>query len=521
VTVTRLIGNGAQGTLSDGSGPITLSQNVPTDAQAITVIPAFSNSFSTTLIARIINLISSYSEFGIRYDQTTQSYAIISAQDIDVTSEFSQTNEGSELGINNDSSWLLSFTLNSTTYTVQSRQLSYIFQSVSETKFYFDDSFKIFDSTTGLTVNDSVNVLKVNGDPDTAQPYTNNLLWYIYGQIAESDGWVDNSKALVTFSDTDDDGVPDNPDIFAEIVQPDVDPLEKFVYLQKTYGYESFVTYESLDKSLVDSGYTSENAILPNINNYPLGQIFYATTEEKFYVLGGTTTSRTLTLSEDYLARTGRQSLYFQYRHNAPGTRRLDPSPNNLIDLYILTKEYETLYTSWALDNTGTVAEPVRPDSETLRLNFTDLENFKSVSDAIIYNSARFKPLFGSKARPELQATFKVIKNPNLNLSDSEIRSQVLASINNYFAINNWDFGETFYFTELATFIQQGLAPAVNSIIIVPNSDSQTYGSLQQISSQPDEILISVATAQNIEIISSITAAQLNLENQAVNTIIN
>jgi len=129
--------------------------------------------------------------------------------------------------------------------------------------------------------------------------------------------------------------------------------------------------------------------------------------------------------------------------------------------------------------------------------------------------------LFGSKARPELQATFKVIKNPNLNLSDSEIKSQVLTSINNYFAVNNWDFGETFYFTELATYIQQGLAPAINSIIIVPNSDSQTYGSLQQISSQANEILISVATAQNIEIITSITAAQLNLENQAVNTIIN
>ena len=521
VTVTRLIGNGAQGALSDGSGPITLSQNVPTDAQAITVIPAFSNVFSTTLISRIISLISSYSEFGIRYDQTTQSYAIITAQDVDSTSEFSQANQGNEQGLNNDSSWLLNFTLNATTYTVQSRQLSYIFQSVSETKFYFDDSFKIFDSTTGLTVNDSVNVLKVNGDPDTGTPYTNNLLWYIYGQIAESDGWVDNSKALVTFSDTDDDGVPDNPDIFAEIVQPSVDPLEKFVYLQKVYGYDSFVTYESLDKSLVDSGYTTQDDILPNINNYPLGQIFYTTTAQAFYVLTGTNNNRSLTLSNDYLARTGRQSLYFQYRHNAPSSRRLDPSPNNLIDLYILTKEYESLYRTWATDTTGTVTEPTRPDSETLRQSFAGLENFKSVSDALIYNSAKFKPLFGNKARPELQATFKVIKNPNLNLSDSEIRSQVLTSINNYFAVNNWDFGETFYFTELATYVQQGLAPAINSIVIVPNSESQTYGSLQQISSQPDEILISVATAQNIEIISSITAAQLNLENQAVNTIIN
>jgi len=521
VTITRLIGNGTQGNLSDGSGPIALSQNVPNNAQAITVIPAFSNSFSASLIARLIQLISSYSEFGIRYDQELQAYAIVSAQDIDAAGEFSQTNQGSELGINNDSSWIMNFTLNATTYSVQTRQLSYIFQSVSETKFYFDDSFKIFDSTTGLTVNDNVNVLKVNGNPDTGAPYTNNYPWYIYGQIAESDGYVDNSKALITFSDFDDDGVPDDPDIFNTIVQPDTDPLEKFIYLQKVYGYESFVTYNILDKSLVDSGYATEDDILPNVNNYPLGQIFYATTEENFYVLGGTNTNRTLTLSNDYLARTGRQGLYFQYRHNAPATRRLDPSPNNLIDLYILTKEYENQYRTWALDTTGTATEPDEPDSETLRLSFQDLENYKSVSDAIIYNNAQFKPLFGSKARPELQATFKVIKNPNLNLSDSEIKSQVLTSINNYFAVNNWDFGETFYFTELATYIQQGLAPAINSIIIVPNSDSQTYGSLQQISSQANEILISVATAQNIEIITSITAAQLNLENQAVNTIIN
>jgi hypothetical protein len=267
--------------------------------------------------------------------------------------------------------------------------------------------------------------------------------------------------------------------------------------------------------------YPTQASIQPNINDYPVGQIFYAYTDKVFYVITGTTSARTLTASTDYLARTGRQDLYFQYRHNAPAIRRLDPSPNNLIDLYILTKEYETLYRSWALDTTGTVTEPEQPNNETLRLAYAELEDYKSISDALIYNSATFKPLFGTKASPELQATFKVIKNPNIGLSDSEIRSQVLASINNYFAINNWDFGETFYFTELATYVQQGLAPAINSIIIVPNSTNQTYGSLQQISSEPNEILISVATVDNIEVITSITAAQLNLENQAVNTIIN
>jgi hypothetical protein len=156
-----------------------------------------------------------------------------------------------------------------------------------------------------------------------------------------------------------------------------------------------------------------------------------------------------------------------------------------------------------------------------LRLEFSNLENYKSVSDAIIYNAARFKPLFGNKANSELQATFKVIKNPNITLSDSEIRSQVLSYINSFFATTNWDFGETFYFTELATYVQQGMAPTISSMIIVPNSTTQAYGSLQQIGSQPDEILISVATVQNIEVISSITAAQINQQNSSVNTLIN
>jgi hypothetical protein len=251
-----------------------------------------------------------------------------------------------------------------------------------------------------------------------------------------------------------------------------------------------------------------------------VGQVFYATTDTVFYVITKVNNTRSLTLTNDYVAKVGRQSLYFQYRHNAPGNNRLDPSPNNLIDIYLLTKEYEADYRAWALDITGTVTEPQRSTSESLRLEFNDLENYKSVSDAIIYNSAQFKLLFGKKAKAELQATFKVIKNPNINLSDSEIKSQVLAYINSFFQTANWDFGETFYFTELSTYIQQAMAPNVSSIIIVPNSQSQVYGSLQQISSEANEIFLSCATVENIDVISAITAAQLNLQNTSINTLI-
>ena len=521
VAITNLISNGSQGNLSNGSGPVSLSEIVPDNAQAITVIPAFSNSFTTQFTSDIIALIGSYSEFGLRFDQATRSWVIISAQNLDLASAFSQTNQGDVTGLGRDASWMLAFTVNGTIYNVQVRGLSYIFESTAETKFYFDNRTKIFDPITGLTVNDSVNVLKVNGDPDTSEPLNQNILWYIYNQIAESDGYVDNSKVLVTYADSNDDGVPDNPDIFTTIVQPTVNVDTKYVYFVKSYGYNSFVTYEPVDNALVDSEYPTKIAILPNINNYPTGQIFYTTDSEEFYVLTVSGNSRTLVLSNDYLARIGRQSLYFQYKHNAPGNRRLDPSPNNLIDMYVLTKEYELEYRTWALDTTGLITLPTEPNSETIRLSLQELENYKSVSDAIVYNAASFKPLFGNKAKPELQATFKVIKNANINISDSEIRSQVLAYINAFFSTSNWDFGETFYFTELATYIQQGMAPNITSIIIVPNSASQVYGSLQQISSEPDEILISVATVDNIEVISAITAAQLNLQNLAVNTLIN
>jgi hypothetical protein len=297
-------------------------------------------------------------------------------------------------------------------------------------------------------------------------------------------------------------------------------PGNKFVYFVKNFSYNNFVTYDPLEDNVVNDSFATRTDILQNINNYVDGQIFYAYNESTFYVITVQEGIRNLVISDQYLVRIGRNDLYFQYRHNAPGSRRIDPSPSNLIDMYILTKEYETSYRAWILDNTGTVSEPEMPTATQLKISFSDIEQFKSVSDSIIYNSAKFKPLFGNKAAPELQATFKVIKNQNINLSDTEIKSRVISFINVFFSSGNWDFGETFYFTELATFIQQSLAPNISSIIIVPNSIGQAYGSLQQIGSEPNEILISCATVDNIQIISSITASQLNLQALTIDTLI-
>ena len=85
-----------------------------------------------------------------------------------------------------------------------------------------------------------------------------------------------------------------------------------------------------------------------------------------------------------------------------------------------------------------------------------------------------------------------------------------MAAINRYFDINNWDFGETFYFSELSAYLHQTLTPMVASIIIVSSDPRIQFGSLYQINAEANEIITSAATVDNVEVISAITAAHLN-----------
>jgi hypothetical protein len=78
------------------------------------------------------------------------------------------------------------------------------------------------------------------------------------------------------------------------------------------------------------------------------------------------------------------------------------------------------------------------------------------------------------------------------------IKTRTIAAINEFFALNNFDFGDTFYFTELAAYIHNQLAPDLLTVVIVPNQSGQAFGSLFQISSAADEIFISGATVDDV-----------------------
>ena len=512
--------NHGLGNLSSGLGPVTLNNYIPTGAVATEVIPVFVTDLPVSFETSMAEQIRLNRNFGIAYDSlgnitgTPGTWYLITSTNLAVDSEWSQTNAGSTAGINLDASWLVQFITNGQKYTVSSRALDYYFGSVLQTRFFFYGAQQIYDSRTGTVISDFVNILKTNSRPTTSLPLGIDNRVKIVGQPIQSDGYVDDYQVLVSFQDSDADGVPDDPDFFSTIVGPTPNPPtanSPWVFLQRIVDFDNLQRYVLIDKGIVNSQYATLNDIEIVKLQYVDGQVFYAYSIDTFYILtiNLNTGVRTLTVTTDYVARIGRQDLYFQYRHNSPLTNRIDPGTTNIIDLYVVTNEYYTAYQNYIRDVTGTVPEPTPPTIDYLNTAYAGLQDYKMISDTIILNSVQFQPLFGEKAVEELRATIKVIKAVNSTASTSEIKNLVVTYLNNYFTLDQWDFGDTFYFSELSSYLHSNIGDVISSIVLVPLNPQKYFGDLYEIRSAPNQIFVNAATVNNIEVIDALTSTNL------------
>jgi len=508
--------NQGLGNLPSGAGPVTLNTFVPTGAIVDTVIPLFVTDIPIALEQAMAEQIALYRTFGIGYDNdgeitgTPYSWYIITSTNLAEDAEFSLTNAGSTAGTNSDASWLVQFVTENENYTITFRGLAYYFGSVLQTRFFFKDGQQIFDSRTGTTIRDFINVLAVNTRPDSTESLPGDIPVTITGQPVESDGYVDDFQVLVGFNDADNDGVPDDPDFFNEIVAPDVNTNQKYVFLQQTLDFDNLERFLLVDPGRVVSDYATIDQIELAKNQWSPGQIFYAFNENNFYQLSISTTGvRSIVEVSGWIARTGRQGLYYQYRHNSPLTNRIDPGTTNIIDLYVVTQGYYTAYQNWIRDTTDTVPKPEQPTIDELSTDYQELQDYKMISDNIVLNTVNFKPLFGLKSAPELRATIKVIRAQGSTASTSEIKSSVVAAMNTYFSIDKWNFGDTFYFSELAAFLHRTLGSIISSVVLVPLNRQKAFGDLYEIRSAPDEIFVNGATIDNIDVIDALTSSNL------------
>ncbi len=198
----------------------------------------------------------------------------------------------------------------------------------------------------------------------------------------------------------------------------------------------------------------------------------------------------------------GSDELRFEWRHVAADREIVDPSYTNIIDVYVLDRTYDTNYRNWLMTNEG--EEPIPPSSNALSNSFTGIEKQKVISDTILYKPVKYKTLFGPTAHSSLRATFNVVKVKGSNVVDSEIRANVVKAINEFFDVSNWEFGETFYFTELAAYVHKQLSMSISSFTIIPHGASSVFGELFEITPNVDEMFLPDVSIDDIDIVSNV-----------------
>jgi hypothetical protein len=459
--VQQVIGTGDNnglGPLSDGTGPIILTNLVPDGCSVIEIVPSFVNSLDYNFQSDIVNLCLNYQTFGLRFDSTFRVWKIIFNGNINTTIDFSDNGlssmfdtEGDNSNANKDLSWMILFDLTGPkTYTITSKLTQYIFQSANQTGFYTGSSDVNFDYTTNTVIKDKISILSINSKPQlNSLPLNSDYVWQITGSIIQNDGYIDPSVVLLGFYT----GImPDS--LMAATINP-----------------ESFTNIVGTSADI-----NTTISIGDNIYTYP-----------------------------------GRSGLKFHYEHNPSENIRVDPAKSNIIDIYMLTADYDAKFRNWLSTGMGTV--PLPPTTQALENNYSaDLDPIKAISDQIVYQPASYKILFGKYADPKYQATFKVVKSDTSTLSDNAVRSQILDGINQFFALDNWDFGQYFHFSELSTYIMNLLTPNITNFLLVPLSSG--FGNLYEIACQSNEIFISGATAENIQVIPAATTSQLKIGTQ-------
>jgi hypothetical protein len=371
-----------------------------------------------------------------------------------------------------------------------------------------------------------------------------NYEFKIYDNITYEDGYIEPRKVKVTFPDRNSDGMVDDPEIFDDLlssINPDKNAIvwKKYTDLN---GYEYFAPINP-DKIFIENTITSALISMDNDYIFNTGKEswknndlviaygledeilnVYRFNKENKYNFNDTVIPPGFTHgdtkipsdqeeldSNDYRIKFGRKNLIFLWKHYAPIDHRIDPSTVNIIDIYVLDKEYDNLMRQYLKSNNKNDQLPLPPTPSTLALTFQEINKLKMISDEIIWHPVKYKLLFGEKAKEELRAKIKVIKTPFSSMSDGEIKAKIIELLDIYFNPVNWDFGDTFYFSELATFIHQNLINDISSVVLVPVLERSKFGNLYEIKSEYDELFISAATVDDIEIIQNITPSNIRI----------
>ena len=434
------------GLRANGLGAIFIDGIIPDGAVAEQWIPNLRNVFTATEVTAITDKLTAQQVFGLKYDQKRDQWLLIDASGIDQVSNFAPDAPTAS----GDAGWLIRLKHSSNgVWTATVRKDQTVFGSAKQLDFHNQRFGTALDQTTKRIIKDSVKFLTVINNEIVADRSLD-----VADYFRLDDGRYDPKRVQVLLPGLLDTLVPTDPDIVNILI-----------------GSTSTQSLELKRKEFSDA----------------IGQ----------YTLVPVDTGGDIRV-------TGKQNMKVQYNHVPLRDNRVDASTTNIIDMFVLTSAYNSAFRNWIASGAKEGQRPLTLTSYGIGKLMAAIEPYKSVSDTIVYHPVSYKVIFGNGSDLRYKVSIRVTKSDGTRISDAEIRSRVIASINKYFLADNWDFGETFYFTDMASWIHKELGGIISSIVLVPRQTDLTPGDLFQIRCDSNELFISSATVSDVEIISSL-----------------
>ena len=409
-------------------------------------------------------------------------------------------------------------------WSVYNRNVKVVAESLT-TKFWYNQNTQIIDSDTKKPVFDKIRILRSNLD-ELGKPLRKADIYDVVGFVYDADGNINFNQIEILPTDTINftqagDTVPDN------ILQFEIfstDAYEFFIIdltdaanpiINKVLTPPEYMYISGYDLGAYDNNYGYDTGML-NVTGYGVFSFESGTstssetTTDGLYQLGRrrkVPAPATINASTGQFGPNSTAGLDFMWQHFSPVTHLVDPSVTNIHDAFVLTSGYYNSVMDYVKGFSD--ISPPEPTPLELRTSYGYLLKNKMLSDTVVLHSGKVKLLFGSKADQRFRARFKAVRSQNATFSDERIKSEIIAVIDTFFNIKNWDFGDTFYATKLIALIHQRLASQIASVVIVPTYSVNSFGSLFTIESGFDEVLQSAATVNDVEIVNELTPTVL------------
>jgi hypothetical protein len=470
---------------------------------ALQIIPPLRVSLSTSEKDDISNALQSKRNFGLRYNIQTLTWQVIDSQDLAINAPFNLANTGNTSKSNVDASWLVQFLYQANSgWQITMRGLHYMFESVREVQFYFLNNHPVVDNVTLTSARDNIRILKYNTGSNNQQ-LTTDQYWALHNISTSIDGQIDPRIVRVVFWDSNNDNIIDNPLVFEDLVPPNSLVFWKSSVAEGSQIWQPIPGVDYIVTFLAD---LSTTVPVPSVGN-----IAYVTNPGVFLECVSINPLSWKDVSTNYKALVGKSHINYCWQHYANSQKRIDPAIMNVIDAYVLTNNYNTALRNWISKSRPTDTQPQPPTPEDLRTLFQEFDSYKMMTDQIIWHPVRYKLLFGNLADPQLQAIFKIVRISGSTITDRELKARVIQAVDTFFDIANWDFGQSFYFTELAAYVHQQMANLLSSVVIVPTSSNSQFGDLFEIKCEPDQLFISAARVTDVQVVQNLYPSELRI----------